>query len=678
MEGSRYRRVWHALTGWTSGPGSSLAYESPASGEEASANLRLHYVRLGLFAGIASMLLALGDTGMEWAERGILLGILAFNTACLVYLRLGKATPRFGQVVSSGFAAAIVAFSILQRDQGWPPSVAAVPILVVFSTLVAGPATSFAIVLFAVASITIAYLSPTATPRPYVASNLFTWAMPTLMLHVLLWRLSRVLDLGVRELSLSTHALREIRKTTAQLSHILTVRIAGAVDELSCIAEANPAGVAEPARKLSSMLAEARAQAPREPALPATSLSERLVHLRTAAIDTTFLVLGLASLFGVVQVLYFSPPELVTRVLVQMGTMLALVAVRIARPRWRRGLMLACMLAFAAQLPGFIFHWHAIAPLSAPNLTIVIMAGILATMTLHPAMGWLVLAEFSAITLFILRPYPGSPWAIPVAMAAASAVLCWVVARWPLRLLRLLQARHAEAFDGLRAQRRMMATLFHDLTNPLQLLMNADSGLLSEKETEQIARTYTGRLRDILAASQRGHSARSNCEARVLFDQLTAMFRNRVDEKKLRLNLVCPPSIRITCDESHLRDSVLANLLSNAIKFSPPGGAIDLSIAEASGRATIRIEDRGPGLPDDVLAALAQGRRAPSQSGTAGESGTGYGLLLAREYLEAMGGSLDLAARDGGGLAARLALPLAAQGSEHASHGTDSGVDGTP
>jgi signal transduction histidine kinase len=633
---------------------------------------------LGLLAGIACMLIALGDTGMDWDERGTILGILAFNAACLAYLRLGKATPRFGQVVSFGFAAAIVAFAVLQRDQGWPPSVAAVPILVVFSTLVAGPATSLAIILFAVATISVAYLSPSSTPRPYVASNLFTWAMPTLMLHVLLWRLSRVLDLGVRELSTSTLALWEIRKTTVQLTHILTVRIAGAVNELSRVAATVPTGIAEPARKLSRMLAEARAQAPREPDLPATSLSERLLRLRTAAIDTTFLVVGLASLIGFVQVLYFSPPEMAVRVLVQMGTMLALVAVRIARPRWRRGLMLACMLAFAAQLPGFLFHWHAIAPLSAPNLTIVIMSSILATVTVHPAMGWLILAEFSAITLFILRAYPGAPWAIPIAMASASAVLCWVVAHWPSRLLHLLQVRHAEAFHSLRAQRRMMATLFHDLTNPLQVLMNADPGLLSDAETTHLARTYTGRLRDILAASQRGHSVRSNREAHVLFDDLIAMFRSRVDEKKLRLTLVCPPAICIACDESHLRDSVLANLLSNAIKFSSPGGAIDLCVEESSGRAIVRIEDRGPGLPEDVRAALGQERRAPSHSGTAGESGSGYGLLLAREYLEAMGGSLELSPRDGGGLAARLELPLAARGGDPASQGTFSGVYGAP
>ncbi len=608
------------------------------------------------------MLLALVDTALEGPVRGTILGLVAFNAVCLIHLRRATATRRFGRVVSFGFAAGILVISVLQRDLGWPPSVAAVPLLVAFATLVAGPATSLAIVLVSVATIAVAYLSPSATPRPFIASNLVTWAIPTLMLLVLLWRLSRVLALGVRELSSSTSALWEIRKASAQLTHVLSVRIAGAVEELSRVAKTDPTAIAEPARNLSRMLAEARNQAPSEPDLPATSLSERIVSLRTAAIDTTFLVVGLASLIGFVHVAFFSPPGMGTRILVQMGTMLALVGLRIARPAWRRGLMLACMLAFAAQLPGFIFQWHAIAPLSSPNLTIVIMGGILAAITLHPAVGWLILVEFSAITVFTLRAQPGAPWVIPVGMAAAGAVLCGVVAHWPSRLLRLLQARHTEAFDGLRAQRRMMATLFHDLANPLHVLMNANSVSLDDVATNPTALTYANRLRDILAASQRSHSVRSSREARVLFDDLTAMFLRRVEEKKLRLSVVCPASIQISCDESHLRDSVLANLLSNAIKFSPQGGTIDLSVEESSDRAIIRIEDRGPGLPDDVRAALAQGRRAPSRGGTAGESGTGYGLLLAREYLEAMGGTIEFSSRDGGGLVARLELPLAGPG----------------
>jgi len=63
----------------------------------------------------------------------------------------------------------------------------------------------------------------------------------------------------------------------------------------------------------------------------------------------------------------------------------------------------------------------------------------------------------------------------------------------------------------------------------------------------------------------------------------------------------------------------------------------------------IVLGDSGPGLPAEVLGHLNQEGALPSQLGTAGERGQGYGLQLAQEHLERMGGRLELSARAGGG-----------------------------
>jgi signal transduction histidine kinase len=104
---------------------------------------------------------------------------------------------------------------------------------------------------------------------------------------------------------------------------------------------------------------------------------------------------------------------------------------------------------------------------------------------------------------------------------------------------------------------------------------------------------------------------------------------------------------------------VLANLVSNAIKFSAAGSAIDLAIEQAAGKVVLRLEDCGTGRPEEAKNAFAAGHQAPSSLGSSGETGTGYGLLLAREYVEAMGGTLDLRPREGGGLTASVSLLLA-------------------
>jgi two-component system sensor histidine kinase KdpD len=84
---------------------------------------------------------------------------------------------------------------------------------------------------------------------------------------------------------------------------------------------------------------------------------------------------------------------------------------------------------------------------------------------------------------------------------------------------------------------------------------------------------------------------------------------------------------------------VLVNLLENALKFSD--AEVELRAAELGEGVVVEILDRGRGLDD----ASTSGR------------GLGLGLAIARGFVEANGGSLELAPRDGGGTAARVSLP---------------------
>lgn len=204
--------------------------------------------------------------------------------------------------------------------------------------------------------------------------------------------------------------------------------------------------------------------------------------------------------------------------------------------------------------------------------------------------------------------------------------------------------------------------LFHDLANPLQaVVIWAEDLECGEATPEDLRRSrdMVARMQGILTAVYQPNHARSELAAGPLCDALATMFRDRLASKKVRLTVSGESETILVANESLLRDSVLANLVSNAIKFSPPGADIDLHIRQDGQRAILRVEDRGPGLPQDVVAAFAQGQRAPSHNGTAGEIGSGYGLLLAREHVEGMGGSLNFSAREGGGLCAQIALPLA-------------------
>jgi two-component system NtrC family sensor kinase len=99
----------------------------------------------------------------------------------------------------------------------------------------------------------------------------------------------------------------------------------------------------------------------------------------------------------------------------------------------------------------------------------------------------------------------------------------------------------------------------------------------------------------------------------------------------------------------------LVNLLLNAVQASPAGATVELMATVAAGWLTVRVGDRGPGLPATGRARLFEPFYTTKPVG----AGTGLGLAVALGLVEQHGGRLTLADRPGGGAEARLELPLA-------------------
>jgi len=104
---------------------------------------------------------------------------------------------------------------------------------------------------------------------------------------------------------------------------------------------------------------------------------------------------------------------------------------------------------------------------------------------------------------------------------------------------------------------------------------------------------------------------------------------------------------------------VVTNLLSNAIRAAPPGSTIDLSLSiDASDRAVVAIDDRGPGVPaafrDKIFGRF---ERAANEDRS---TGTGLGLAISREIIRRHDGTIWFEDREGGGT--RFAFALAQLG----------------
>ncbi|MGE8640564.1 MAG: extracellular solute-binding protein, partial [Achromobacter sp.] len=132
-----------------------------------------------------------------------------------------------------------------------------------------------------------------------------------------------------------------------------------------------------------------------------------------------------------------------------------------------------------------------------------------------------------------------------------------------------------------------------------------------------------------------------------------------------RLRIEIAPEVRrarIAGDRVALRE-MLRNLVDNALRYAPDG-TVDIQATPVAGfRVALTVSDRGPGISDDEKEAVQQrftrGRAGQSQSGS------GLGLAIVRSVAMAHGGSLWLHDRPGGGLSARVILPLAQPSGRH-------------
>lgn len=119
--------------------------------------------------------------------------------------------------------------------------------------------------------------------------------------------------------------------------------------------------------------------------------------------------------------------------------------------------------------------------------------------------------------------------------------------------------------------------------------------------------------------------------------------------KDIQLEKDLADGLKIYADEDHLK-LVLRNLISNAIKFTEPGGKVSITTKDiGKSKAEITVADTGVGMSIEKLTTLFNVGDNQSTKGTAGEKGTGLGLILCKEFVEKNSGSIQVASLKGMG-----------------------------
>ncbi len=255
--------------------------------------------------------------------------------------------------------------------------------------------------------------------------------------------------------------------------------------------------------------------------------------------------------------------------------------------------------------------------------------------------------------------------------------------------LRDSEARLRETATKLRAasaaKDEFLATLAHELRNPLAPMRNAVELMELAPENTQVLATARGMMArqiahmvrlidDLLDLSRvtRGfvELRRSQVRLATIMTEAVETSRPFIDRFEHTLELVTPPGdLLVDADQTRLVQ-VFTNLLNNAAKFTRPGGHIEFAVTEIShDMVTLSIRDNGIGIPPDMLGEIFEMFTQVDRSHAQVGGGLGIGLTLARRLLDLHGGSVE-ARSDGPGTGStfvvRLPVAIKACESQHA------------
>ncbi|MEO6581184.1 MAG: HAMP domain-containing sensor histidine kinase [Sphingomicrobium sp.] len=219
------------------------------------------------------------------------------------------------------------------------------------------------------------------------------------------------------------------------------------------------------------------------------------------------------------------------------------------------------------------------------------------------------------------------------------------------------------------------ADVTHELKNPLASLRSALEGLdriddpkLRERLIE-VARDDVVRLDRLIGDI--GEAARTDAElARATFEvvdlgplieQLVASWDNRREKGDARIAFARPrrASAVVLGKPDRLARAINA-IIDNGISFSPAGGLVEIAATRVGDKVLIRIDDEGPGVPDEAREAIFNRFHSVRPEGENFGRHSGLGLAIARAIVEGHDGEIDVQDRDDAPSGARFTISLPA------------------
>jgi two-component system nitrogen regulation sensor histidine kinase NtrY len=227
----------------------------------------------------------------------------------------------------------------------------------------------------------------------------------------------------------------------------------------------------------------------------------------------------------------------------------------------------------------------------------------------------------------------------------------------PHRLLLFKQLTREMAAQEVAIWKKVIRVVAHELNNslaPITSLAHSGRDLAGGPEAARLARVFStieeraSHLATFIDGYARFAKLPRPRPAAVAWERLLAGLGDSLSFRVLQ-----PVAARPGWADAAQIEQVLINLVKNAIESGSPEDDVTIAVHEREGGVALEVGDRGSGLTDEVLADAL----LPFYSTK--PKGTGLGLTLCREIVDAHGGRLSIANRDGGGALVTVWLPAA-------------------
>ena len=227
---------------------------------------------------------------------------------------------------------------------------------------------------------------------------------------------------------------------------------------------------------------------------------------------------------------------------------------------------------------------------------------------------------------------------------------------YKLNILEVERRRAEESAAEKEHYHRLVKVLSHDISNAMTLL-SAYAVRLHRRLIEPEDQPFLGKINstiqkinDILGLVKKEEAFKSFKESielkpvglqEVVADVLH-FYQDQFEAKNLKAEMAIPTEVQVFADRTALAHQVISNIISNAIKFSRTGGVISVYVEDGESAYRLVFEDRGVGIPKELIEKIFFTSVAISTGGTKNESGSGFGSSLIRDYMSLFRGQLEI------------------------------------